>query len=70
MNKIGTLQRVIIDEVDLANMTAVGRTAGDSPEIDNEVIITPLDKALKIGQFVSVRIDDASEYELYGRIED
>ena len=70
MNKIGTTQRVLIDEVDLTNMTAVGRTAGDSPEIDNEVIITPLNKALKIGQFVSVRIEDASEYELYGRIED
>jgi ribosomal protein S12 methylthiotransferase len=70
MNKIETLQRVIIDEVDLANMTAVGRTAGDSPEIDNEVIISPLDKALKVGQFLSVRIYDASEYELYGRIED
>jgi ribosomal protein S12 methylthiotransferase len=70
MNKIGTMQRVLIDEVDLTNMTAVGRTAGDSPEIDNEVIITPLNKALKIGQFVSVRIEDASEYELYGRIED
>ncbi len=70
MDKIGTTQRVLIDEVDLTNMTAVGRTAGDSPEIDNEVIITPLNKALKIGQFVSVRIEDASEYELYGRIED
>ena len=68
LNKIGKEVHVLIDEVDLQTMTAVGRTAGDSPEIDNEVIINPIDRALSIGEFVRVKISDASEYELYGRI--
>lgn len=68
--KTGQTQRVLIDEVDLQNMSAIGRTAGDSPEIDNEVIISPLDRAIHVGQFVNVHITDASEYELYGVIEE
>lgn len=68
LNKIGKEVRVLIDEVDLQTMTAIGRTAGDSPEIDNEVIISPIDRALSVGEFVCVKISDASEYELYGRI--
>ncbi|MCB0296622.1 MAG: 30S ribosomal protein S12 methylthiotransferase RimO, partial [Calditrichaeota bacterium] len=49
---------------------AFGRTAGDSPEIDNEVVITDLNRALRVGEFVNVEIFDVSEYELYGKLKD
>jgi ribosomal protein S12 methylthiotransferase len=68
--KIGSQMKVLIDEVDWKTLTAVGRTRGDSPEIDNEVIIHSLQKALRVGNFVNVEIEDASEYELYGKLGD
>ncbi|MCB0277320.1 MAG: TRAM domain-containing protein, partial [Calditrichaeota bacterium] len=67
--KIGTTRRVLIDEVDWANLTAVGRTAGDSPEIDNEVILEDLGSALSPGHFLTAEIIDATEYELYAKPE-
>ncbi|RMG42679.1 MAG: 30S ribosomal protein S12 methylthiotransferase RimO [Methanobacteriota archaeon] len=68
-SRIGKIMKVIIDEIDWSSLTAFGRTTGDSPEIDNEVVITNLSSALKVGEFVDVRIADATEYELYGEIE-
>jgi len=68
--KIGGKVRVIIDEVRRAENYAVGRTKADSPEIDNELIINSLSKNIIVGRFEEVRITDASEYELYGNIED
>lgn len=64
--KIGINTEVIIDRFE--NNVFYGRTQGDSPEIDNEVIITN-NKKLKIGQFYNVKIYDATEYDLYGEIE-
>ena len=66
--KIGQHTTILIDEVDWAAFTAAGRTAGDSPEIDNEVIIESLDRALHVGEFADVEIIDASEYELYAKL--
>ena len=68
--KIGGKVRVIIDEVRKDENYAVGRTRADSPEIDNELIINCLSKNVNVGRFEEVRITDASEYELYGNIED
>jgi ribosomal protein S12 methylthiotransferase len=45
----------------------VGRTEWDAPEIDNEVFITQQDTYC-IGDFVSVKISDATEYDLYAEI--
>ncbi|MEM7657645.1 MAG: 30S ribosomal protein S12 methylthiotransferase RimO, partial [Bacteroidota bacterium] len=44
----------------------IGRTEYDSPEVDNEVLIQS-EQALPIGQFASVLITDAMEYDLMGR---
>jgi ribosomal protein S12 methylthiotransferase len=44
----------------------IGRTASDSPEVDNEVII--YEKNLKIGAFYLVEITDALEYDLVGKV--
>jgi ribosomal protein S12 methylthiotransferase len=46
----------------------VGRTEGDSPEVDNEVLI-PADKYFtRIGDFAQIRITDATEYDLFGEV--
>lgn len=67
--KVGNSLPVLVDGIDWQTMTAVGRTAGDSPDIDNSVVIQNLDSALAVGEFVKVKINDATEYELYGNVE-
>ena len=69
LEKVGKRMRILIDEVDWGTLTAFGRTEGDSPEIDNEVIIEDIQQAVHAGEFVPARILDASEYQLFGKIE-
>ncbi len=46
----------------------IGRTEGDSPEVDNEVLV-PADKYFaRIGDFAQIRITDATEYDLFGEV--
>ncbi|MFQ6008537.1 MAG: 30S ribosomal protein S12 methylthiotransferase RimO [Candidatus Zixiibacteriota bacterium] len=59
---IGTVQEVIIDSMD--GNTAVGRTRGDSPEIDQEIYVRG--EKLVVGDIINVRIDSADGYDLYG----
>ncbi|MDF9800743.1 ribosomal protein S12 methylthiotransferase [Catalinimonas alkaloidigena] len=62
--KVGSIQKVLIDRKESGNY--IGRTEGDSPEVDNEVII-PADKNyLRIGDFAQVRIVDATDFDLFG----
>jgi len=63
--KIGTTQKVLIDTVNQETGVSFGRTKGDSPDIDNQVII---DTALTEGCFYDVTITDASEYDLIGKL--
>ena len=44
----------------------VGRTEYDSPDVDNEVLIDAKKHYVKIGDFVEVKIIDATDYDLYG----
>jgi len=46
----------------------VGRTEFDSPEVDNEVLISS-DKPLETGKFYNIRIERADFFDLYGRVE-
>jgi ribosomal protein S12 methylthiotransferase len=68
--QIRKIKYVIIDEVNENESIAVGRTMGDSPDIDNGVMINGLYQDVKSGQFVNVRIMDAMEYDLFGKIEE
>jgi ribosomal protein S12 methylthiotransferase len=65
---IGHKLEVLLDEFDINTGTFSGRTYRDAPEIDNEVIIRINNKngKQKPGDFTSVLIQDAAEYELYG----
>lgn len=64
-NRVGKPYRVIIDAFD--GEFYQGRTQYDSPEVDNEVLISS-DEALKIGEFYQVRITSADEFDLYGQV--
>lgn len=57
----GTFQKVLIDRCEGGE--SYGRTYRDAPDVDNEVIIQ---SELNPGEFYNIRIDDVSEYELYG----
>lgn len=46
----------------------VGRTEGDSPEVDNEVLVNAKDNYVRMGDFAPVRILKAESYDLYGEI--
>jgi ribosomal protein S12 methylthiotransferase len=43
----------------------VGRTEYDSPEVDNEVLISAQDHFMRIGDFEQVRIMDVQDYDLF-----
>ncbi len=65
-DKVGSLQKVIIDREDDAYY--IGRTQFDSPEVDPEVLILKEDKLI-IGEFYPVRITNAEPFDLYGKVE-
>ena len=64
--KIGSVQRVIIDESEDADGVAVGRTTADAPDIDGVIYVTT-DRPLEPGDFVDVRVTASEEHDLVGR---
>lgn len=62
--KIGETFRCIIDRKEGNHF--VGRTEFDSPDVDNEVLIDATKHYVKIGDFVNIKIADASDYDLFG----
>jgi ribosomal protein S12 methylthiotransferase len=62
--KIGETFRCIIDRKEDNHF--VGRTEFDSPDVDNEVLIDATKHYVKIGDFVNIKITDASDYDLFG----
>ena len=65
LEKIGKTFRVLIDKKEAGRY--IGRTEYDSVEVDNEVIIASPTE-LPIGQFVTVRITEAYDYDLAGEV--
>ncbi|MGR3501751.1 30S ribosomal protein S12 methylthiotransferase RimO [Pseudaestuariivita sp.] len=64
--KVGQTLDVIVDSVEDDGATC--RTKGDAPEIDGNLFIDEGFEALQPGQIVSVTIDEAGEYDLWGRL--
>jgi len=62
--KIGKTFKTLIDRKESGQF--VGRTEFDSPEVDNEVIIDASKHYVRIGDFVDVKITDATEFDLHG----
>lgn len=66
--KIGLEYRVLVDRKE--GNYFVGRTEFDSPDVDNEVLISAEDIYLKIGDFCQVKIVEAHDYDLIGQVID
>jgi ribosomal protein S12 methylthiotransferase len=64
--KIGNSYKVLIDKKE--GDYFVGRTEYDSPEVDNEVLLDAAVDYAGLGSFVTVKIDRADDFDLYGHI--
>jgi ribosomal protein S12 methylthiotransferase len=65
--KVGSVMDVIVDEID-AEGVATCRTRADAPEIDGNLFIDEGAESLAPGDIVRVEVDEASEYDLWGRL--
>ncbi len=65
--KIGQTLKVLFDRKEGEYFT--GRTEFDSPEVDNEVLVKASADYIRIGDFANIRITNANEYDLYGKVE-
>lgn len=63
--KVGKILKTLIDRKE--GDYFIGRTEADSPEVDNEVLISAGDNYLKQGHFYKVKIERAESYDLYGQ---
>ena len=66
--KVGTTCQVIVDEVD--GDAATCRTKADAPEIDGNLFIDEGFEELQPGDVVMVEVDEAGEYDLWGRLKE
>ncbi len=64
--KVGKVLEVIVDEVDEDGATC--RTKADAPEIDGNLFIDDGFESLAPGDIVRVEVDEAGEYDLWGRL--
>jgi ribosomal protein S12 methylthiotransferase len=64
--KVGSRVEVIVDGVDAEGATC--RTAADAPEIDGNLFIDEGFETLTPGDIVTVEIDEAGDYDLWGRL--
>ena len=64
--KVGTRIDVIIDEID--EDAATCRTKADAPEIDGNLFIDEGFEGLSVGDIVTVEVDEAGEYDLWGKL--
>ncbi|MBM1634626.1 30S ribosomal protein S12 methylthiotransferase RimO [Sulfitobacter mediterraneus] len=64
--KVGQTLQVIVDEVD--DEAATCRTKADAPEIDGNLFIDEGFADLKVGDLVTVEVEEAGEYDLWGRV--
>ena len=66
LRRVGETYRVIVDRCE--GDFYVARTEFDSPEVDEEILIPAASGTLHPGEFRTVRITDAEEYDLYGEL--
>ena len=63
---MGSRLQVIVDAVDEEGATC--RTKADAPEIDGNLYIDEGFDGLAAGDIVWVEVDEAGEYDLWGRL--
>ncbi|MEM6635453.1 MAG: 30S ribosomal protein S12 methylthiotransferase RimO [Pseudomonadota bacterium] len=65
-SNVGRRMQVIVDEVD--GEAATCRTKSDAPEIDGNLFIDEGHEALRPGQVLTVEVEEAGDYDLWGRV--
>lgn len=66
--RLGRTEKVLVDRTEGGYY--VGRTQYDSPEVDDEVLISMKDNKIEIGSFVNVKITQADYFDCYGDVID
>ncbi|MDR3272790.1 MAG: 30S ribosomal protein S12 methylthiotransferase RimO [Flavobacteriaceae bacterium] len=64
--KIGKIFKTLIDRKEGGYF--IGRTEFDSPDVDNEVLISAENANMSIGNFVNVKVTSAEDFDLYGEL--
>lgn len=64
--KVGKTFKVLFDRKEGGYF--IGRTEYDSPEVDNEVLVSAENTYIRIGDFAKVKITSAEEFDLYGEV--
>lgn len=62
--KVGNIYKCIFDRMEGNNF--IGRTEFDSPDVDNEVLVDASKHYIQIGQFINIKITEATDFDLYG----
>ena len=62
--KVGKVFRCIFDRKE--GNFFIGRTEFDSPDVDNNVIVDATKAYIQIGQFIDIKITEATDFDLYG----
>ncbi|MEN8187174.1 MAG: 30S ribosomal protein S12 methylthiotransferase RimO [Bacteroidota bacterium] len=62
--KVGGIFKCIFDRKE--GDYFIGRTEFDSPDVDNEVMVDATKHYIQIGQFIDIKIIEASDFDLYG----
>jgi len=62
--KVGKVFRCIFDRKE--GNFFIGRTEFDSPDVDNNVIVDATKSYIQIGQFIDIKITEATDFDLYG----
>lgn len=64
--KVGNTFKVLFDRKENDNF--IGRTEFDSPEVDNEVLVSAKNTYVRVGDFANVKITSAAEFDLFGEV--
>lgn len=64
--KVGNTYKVLFDRKEGEHF--IGRTEADSPEVDNEVLVSASESYIRIGDFAEVTIERAEDFDLYGKV--
>ncbi len=64
--RVGSIEKVLIDRIE--GDYYIGRTQYDSPEVDDEILISVEEAELNIGDFVNARLVKADYFDIYGEV--
>jgi ribosomal protein S12 methylthiotransferase len=64
--KVGKTMKVLFDRKEGGNF--IGRTEFDSPEVDNEVLVSAKNNYVRLGDFANIKITDSTEFDLIGEV--